>query len=102
MKHLKISLFLIIIFNLFINISTSHSQNFYKYPKTNVSGEKCEQLLNKMNMPNPNYEKNSPTVVSVDFLVERIFEINGKDMEFETFFSLWYDWNEIRLKDYFC
>jgi len=99
MKHLKISLFLIIIFNLFINISTSHSQNFYKYPKTNVSGEKCEQLLNKMNMPNPNYEKNSPTVVSVDFLVERIFEINGKDMEFETFFSLWYDWNEIRLKD---
>ena len=50
-----------------------------------------------MNYPNPLYESEEPTPVKIDLLIEKIFEIEGKKMEFEAFFSLWLDWNEPRL-----
>ncbi len=84
----------------FTNIfSFSHSMNIYKYPDFNISREECDNILESMNYPNPDYTSEEPVTVYVDLLVEKIFEINGKDMEFEAFYSMWHDWTDKRLAE---
>ena len=84
----------------FTNIfSFSHSMNIYKYPDFNISREECDNILESMNYPNPDYISEEPVTVYVDLLVEKIFEINGKDMEFEAFYSMWHDWTDKRLAE---
>ena len=72
--------------------------NIYKYPDFNISREECDNILESMNYPNPDYTSEEPVTVYVDLLVEKIFEINGKEMEFEAFYSMWHDWKEKRLR----
>ena len=84
-----------IIFLFFFN--NSSAQNFYKYPKKNITKEDCDNILNDMNYPSPDYELEQAVPVKIDLLIEKIFGIEGKKMEFEAFFSLWLDWNEPRL-----
>ncbi|MBD1139055.1 hypothetical protein IDH27_01840 [Pelagibacterales bacterium SAG-MED46] len=73
--------------------------NIYKYPDFNISREECDNILESMNYPNPDYISEEPVTVYVDLLVEKIFEINGKEMEFEAFYSMWHDWKEKRLTE---
>ena len=86
-----------IIFLFFCNISSA--QTSYKYPKKNITKEDCDNILNDMNYPSPNYELEQAVPVKIDLLIEKIFGIDGKKMEFEAFFSLWLDWNEPRLAE---
>jgi hypothetical protein len=95
----KILVFFIFFFSFFSFYNYAFSQNVYKYPDYTVSREDCDKILSAMNYPNPNYKSDEPVKVYVDLLIEKIFEINGKEMEFEAFYSMWYDWNESRLGD---
>lgn len=85
------------IFLFFFN--NSSAQNLYKYPKKNITKEDCDNILNDMNYPSPEYESERATPVKIDLLIEKIFGVEGKKMEFEAFFSLWLDWNEPRLAE---
>ena len=87
----------ILLFFYLILSSSAYAQNFFKYPDFDVSREDCDTLLESMNYPNADYTSDEPLKVYVDLLIERIFEINGKEMEFEAFYSMWYDWNDARL-----
>ena len=87
----------ILLFFYLILSSSAYAQNFFKYPDFDVSREDCDTLLESMNYPNADYTSDEPLKVYVDLLIERIFEINGKEMEFEAFYSMWYDWNDVRL-----
>ena len=86
-----------IIFLFFCN--NSSAQTSYKYPKKNITKEDCDNILNDMNYPSPDYELGQAVPVKIDLLIEKIFDIDGKKMEFEAFFSLWLDWNEPRLAE---
>tara|TARA_S200000501_G_scaffold105475_1_gene98846 strand:- start:756 stop:1961 length:1206 start_codon:yes stop_codon:yes gene_type:complete len=85
------------IFIIFFPLNTASALNEYKYPNYNVDKDDCDQILNSMKYPNPDYSTEEPVAVYVDLLIEKIFDVNGKDMEFEAFFSMWFDWNEQRL-----
>ena len=87
----------ILLFFYLILSSSAYAQNFFKYPDFDVSREDCDTLLESMNYPNADYTSDEPLKVYVDLLIEKIFEINGKEMEFEAFYSMWYDWNDVRL-----
>ena len=87
----------ILLFFYLILSSSAYAQNFFKYPDFDVSREDCDTLLESMNYPNADYTSDEPLKVYVDLLIEKIFEINGKEMEFEAFYSMWYDWNDARL-----
>lgn len=96
-SNLKFFLFYFILFFNFCNYS--YSTNVYKYPDFNVTREDCMNILENLNFPNPDYTKKKPTIIYVDLLIEKIFKIDGKDMEFEAFYSLWFDWQEDRLAE---
>ncbi len=96
MKKFLVIIFLLFLANFFF---PAYAQNIYKYPKERVTAQDCKNILNELNYPNPDYTLDEPLKVNVDLYIEKIFSINGKEMEFEAFYTLWYDWNENRLKD---
>ena len=92
-----ISIKTLLVFFVFFSLNISNAQNVYKYPDYNVDKKDCDQILSAMDYPNPDYSNEEPVEVYVDLLIEKIFDVSGKDMEFEAFFSMWLDWNEHRL-----
>tara|TARA_Y100000590_G_scaffold402593_1_gene488476 strand:- start:76 stop:1275 length:1200 start_codon:yes stop_codon:yes gene_type:complete len=90
-------LFFKIILLLIIFQSNSHSLNFYKYPEKNLGGDFCNKLYEKLNEPNFPYSREDPIIVKADLLVEDIHSINGKDLDFESSFTLWAHWKDERV-----
>ena len=90
-------LFLKIILLLIIFQSNSHSLNFYKYPKKNLGGDFCKKLYENLNEPNFPYSRKDPIIVKADLLIEDIHSINGKDLDFESSFTLWAHWKDERV-----
>ena len=90
-------LFLKIILLLIIFQSSSHSLNFYKYPEKNLGGDFCNTLYKNLNEPNFPYSREDPIIVKADLLVEDIHSINGKDLDFESSFTLWAHWKDERV-----
>ena len=91
------NLFLKIILFLIIFQSNSYSLNFYKYPKTNLGGDFCNKLYENLNEPNFPYSREDPIIVKADLLIEDIHSINGKDLDFESSFTLWAHWKDERV-----
>ena len=77
--------------------SSSYSLNFYKYPEKNLGGDFCLQLYENLNEPNFPYSREDPIIVKADLLVEDIHSINGKDLDFESSFTLWAHWKDERV-----
>ena len=50
-----------------------------------------------MNEPNFPYSREDPIIVKADLLIEDIHSINGKDLDFESSFSLWAHWKDERV-----
>ena len=92
-------LFLKIILLLIIFQSNSHSLNFYKYPTKNLGGDFCNSLYENLNEPNFPYSREDPIIVKADLLIEDIHSINGKDLDFESSFTLWAHWKDERVAD---
>ena len=90
-------LFFKIILFLIIFQSNSHSLNFYKYPQKNLGGDFCNKLYENLNEPNFPYSREDPIIVKADLLVEDIHSINGKDLDFESSFTLWAHWKDERV-----
>ena len=90
-------LFLKIFLLLIIFQSNSHSLNFYKYPEKNLGGDFCSKLYENLNEPNFPYSREDPIIVKADLLIEDIHSINGKDLDFESSFTLWAHWKDERV-----
>ena len=89
--------FIYILFFSFIYLNQAGAISAFKYPDKNVSGSFCNNLLEQLNSPNFPYERDSPFITYVHLEVEDINKIDGKNMVFESFFSLWIHWIDPRI-----
>ena len=83
----------IIIITLFLN-STALAINNYKYPEKDLSENFCINLIEKLNNPNFSYSKKKPVIVKIDLQIEDVHKISGKNLDFETSYSLWAHWKD--------
>jgi len=85
---------------LFFVISTQvNAINYYKYPEKNLAEGLCNKIYDRLNSPNFPYSEEEPIVVKADLLIEDVHEINGKDLDFESSFTLWAHWKDYRVAD---
>lgn len=94
MKKSLLIFLVIIFFNL--NIPAS-AINIYKYPEKDLSENFCLNILEKLNNPTFPYSKKEPYIVKVDLKIEDIHKISGKDLDFETSYSMWLYWKDDNL-----
>jgi len=71
--------------------------NTFKYSENKVSQELCYNILDEFKFPTFPYELGKPFTVSVELQVEDISKIDGKNLDFESFFTLWMDWIDPRV-----
>ena len=71
--------------------------NFYKYPEQNLEKNLCNTIYDKLNNPNFPYSSEEPIIVKADLLIEDVHEISGKDLDFESSFTLWAHWKDSRV-----
>jgi len=71
--------------------------NTFKYSENKVSQELCYNLLDEFKFPTFPYEFGKPFTVFVELQVEDISKIDGKNLDFESFFTLWMDWKDPRV-----
>lgn len=94
MKKSLLFFLVIVFFNL--NIPAS-AINIYKYPEKDLSENFCLNILEKLNNPTFPYSKKEPYIVKVDLKIEDIHKISGKDLDFETSYSMWLYWKDDNL-----
>ena len=83
----------------FVISINANAINYYKYPEKNLEKDLCNKIYNKLNSPNFPYSKEEPITVKADLLIEDVHEINGKDLDFESSFTLWAHWKDQRVAD---
>ena len=88
-----------IILLIFIITSHSHAINFYKYPEQNLENGLCNKIHEKLNFPTFPYSSEEPITVKADLLIEDVHEISGKNLDFESSFTLWAHWKDNRVAD---
>ena len=92
--------FIIKIILLFFVISTHvNAINFYKYPEENLNKNLCNNIYDKLNHPNFPYSSEEPIIVNADLLIEDVHSISGKDLDFESSYTLWAHWKDSRVAD---
>jgi len=92
--------FIIKIILLFIVISTHvNAINFYKYPEESLDKNLCNNIYDKLNNPNFPYSSEEPITVNADLLIEDVHSISGKDLDFESSYTLWAHWKDSRVAD---
>jgi len=77
----------------------SYAINIYKYPQKNLDHDICNKLYEELNYPNFPYSREDPIIVKADLLIEDIHQINGKDLDFDSSFTLWAHWKDERIAD---
>ena len=92
--------FIIKIILLFFVISTHvNAINFYKYPEESLDKNLCNNIYDKLNNPNFPYSSEEPITVNADLLIEDVHSISGKDLDFESSYTLWAHWKDSRVAD---
>ena len=83
----------------FVISINANAINYYKYPEKNLEKDLCNKIYNKLNSPNFPYSEEEPITVKADLLIEDVHEINGKDLDFESSFTLWAHWKDQRVAE---
>ena len=92
----KILLYLYLFF-IFIYCGQLNAINTFKYSNNEISQEFCQSLLDEINFPTFPYELKEPFKVFVELQIEDISKIDGKNLDFESFITLWMDWKDPRV-----
>ena len=71
--------------------------NTFKYSDNEIGQEFCQNLLYEIDFPAFPYELKEPFKVLVELQVEDVSKIDGKNLDFESFFTLWMDWKDPRM-----
>ena len=95
--NIYLKTFFKIIFFIFFLQTYSYAINIYKYPQKNLDNDICNKLYEELNYPNFPYSREDPIIVKADLLIEDIHQINGKDLDFESSFTLWLHWKDERI-----
>ena len=89
--------FLLIIFFTIFCSSSSLAINKFKYEILPNSGEFCTDLLQNLNFPGFPKKKDLPIVLNTELLVEDITKVDGKNLDFNSFYTLWVYWKDPRV-----
>ena len=89
--------FLLIIFFTIFCSSSSLAINQFKYEILPNSGEFCTDLLQNLNFPGFPKKKDLPIVLNTELLVEDITKVDGKNLDFNSFYTLWVYWKDPRV-----
>ena len=81
----------------FLTATQVNAINYYKYPDQNLEKNLCNTIYDKLNNPNFPYSSEEPIIVKADLLIEDVHEISGKDLDFESSFTLWAHWKDNRV-----
>ena len=81
----------------FLTATQVNAINYYKYPDQNLEKNLCNKIFDKLNNPNFPYSSEEPIIVKADLLIEDVHEISGKDLDFESSFTLWAHWKDNRV-----
>ena len=81
----------------FLTATQVNAINYYKYPDQNLKKNLCNEIFDKLNNPNFPYSSEEPIIVKADLLIEDVHEISGKDLDFESSFTLWAHWKDNRV-----
>ena len=81
----------------FLTATQVNAINYYKYPDQNLEKNLCNKIFDKLNNPNFPYSSEEPIIVKADLLIEDVHEISGKDLDFESSFTLWAHWKDSRV-----
>ena len=81
----------------FLTATQVNAINYYKYPDQNLKKNLCNEIFDKLNNPNFPYSSEEPIIVKADLLIEDVHEISGKDLDFESSFTLWAHWKDSRV-----
>lgn len=91
---------ILILFSLFFIFSTNtFAINKFKYKIQDNSGEFCNNLLTKLNFPGFPKKESLPLILNTEFLVEDITKVDGKNLDFNSFYTLWVYWKDPRIID---
>ena len=71
--------------------------NQFKYEILPNAGEFCTDLLQNLNFPGFPKKKDLPIVLNTELLVEDITKVDGKNLDFNSFYSLWVYWKDPRV-----
>ena len=89
--------FLIILFFTIFYSSSSLAINQFKYEILPNAGEFCKDLLQNLNFPGFPKKENLPIVLNTELLVEDITKVDGKNLDFNSFYTLWVYWKDPRV-----
>jgi hypothetical protein len=89
--------FLLIIFFTIFCSSSSLAINKFKYEILPNAGEFCTDLLQNLNFPGFPKKKDLPIVLNTELLVEDITKVDGKNLDFNSFYTLWVYWKDPRV-----
>ena len=81
----------------FLTATQVNAINYYKYPDQTLEKNLCNEIYDKLNNPNFPYSSEEPIIVKADLLIEDVHEISGKDLDFESSFTLWAHWKDNRV-----
>ena len=85
------------IFFILLFLGNANAINTFEYSKDKVDQELCDNFLEEVKFPVFPYEFEKPFTVSVELKLEDISKIDGKNLDFESFFTLWMDWKDPRV-----
>ena len=90
-------IFSYILFFTFIYLNQANAITNYKFPEKPIDGNFCQNLLDQFNFSHFPYDSEEPFKTNINLLIEDISEIDGKNLEFSAFFSLYIDWIDPRI-----
>ena len=72
----------------FVYCNHANAIDRFKFPKKKLPDNFCENLLDDLNFYSFPYGAD-PFIANVNLLIEDIHHIDGKNLDFETSFTLW-------------
>ncbi len=85
------------IFFILLFLGNANAINTFEYSKDKVDQELCDNFIEEVKFPIFPYEFEKPFTVFVELKLEDISKIDGKNLDFESFFTLWMDWKDPRV-----
>jgi len=79
--------------------SSSYAINDFKYLDDEITGETCKTLYNNLEFPGFPKNQKQPFILNTELIVEDINKVDGKNMDFDSLFTLYVYWKDPRIAD---
>ena len=99
MKKLSINKFLLLVFVFLFWNNISFAINNFKYLEKAVPDQFCRDILNDFDFPGFPNNQQEPFKLMTELIVEDINKVDGKNLEFDSLYTLYVYWIDTRVAD---